>query len=130
TKTCPICDGTFRCWQRPKREEKTCSRKCGARLRRRTQPPRPKQVRYRTLTCARCGVTYELPAHRHPTTYCGRTCSARARWEDPEFLRKPRAARRTTDEERTRMRAWMTRLNADPSVREKRSKARRGRRVP
>src|SRR5687767_10384981 len=126
TKICPICGSTFTCWQRPKREVKTCNVKCGAQLRRRAQPPQPKLARYRTLTCTRCGREYTRLAHRRATTCCGYVCSAKARWEDPSFREKPRATRRTTEEERARMSAWMTRLNSDPMVREKASRAKRG----
>ncbi len=127
TKICPVCSKPFQCWQRTVREEKTCSRSCGARLREHSQPRFDRKAQVEERICRRCGERFTANRYK-PTGYCSRRCATKARWESESLGAKMRAAMEPrSPRQRAAASARMRRLNDDPAVREKVAAAHRGR---
>ena len=129
-KVCPICGKRFTCWRRARREQVTCSVKCGAQFRKeRGHPyPRPANARpRRKFVCEQCGKTFTEGRDGRMRRFCGRSCSTKARWQDPEIRAKLLNGQPGwTESRRSRFRAYMHKLNADPAVREKQAATIRG----
>lgn len=85
----------------------------------------PTSPRLRALTCERCGAAY---TSRKRTRYCGKSCAAKARWEDPGWRAAATAAMGPrSSKQRTVASARMHRLNRDPAIRAQQAAALRGR---
>lgn len=133
-KVCPICGTPFTCWQRPRREQQTCSGRCGAQLRRRKEAGFPRQSKARPrriFVCEQCGREFKAGPYGKTRRFCGRSCSMTARWQDKETRAKLlRGGTVWPERRRAIFRAHMHRLNADPAVRERQAATIRGRTFP
>jgi hypothetical protein len=95
-RTCPLCGDSYRASYR---DQRTCSRACGAELRRRSRPVRAVPSRpLRTVACSECAALFRARSSQAKT--CNAACGAirqrrllNERYRnDPEFRDRVRAA--------------------------------------
>ena len=122
-KSCPICGAAFTCWQRPRREVRTCSPTCGAQLRRQSERKTPRVSARRprpAVTCQHCGQPFVPKARRRNPMFCGKSCSMKARWADAAMRAKLiRGSQNWPEERRVIAREHAPWMNGDATIRAK-----------
>ena len=129
TKPCPVCGRGFSYPRRGRREQRTCSRRCGALWKNQTnpRPPRPQAPRP-TAVCQWCGQGFAVRHPNKPAACCSYRCAAHRRWSDPALhARASEWAARKSPRQRAVSAARMHRLNRDPAIRTKMAATMRGR---
>lgn len=129
-KTCIVCQTSFTCVQRPKREQVCCGKVCSDQHRSRTFTPSNKGTGQRYIvTCEWCKIQEEVGASKRTRRFCSRRCLQTAHWRNnPERRRRAseRALLWVTPEWRKRSSEHAKRINSDPIVRAKISQTLRG----
>lgn len=124
-KLCPVCGEAFKCWKRPRREHKTCSRVCGAQLRWKDYKPQPPKVTMHPIICKHCGKPFYNQLRTRQ--FCSYSCSSSARWQDPAFVANIVPRMKNNENQRRIASERMKRLNKDPNIRAKSTATKRGR---